>query len=122
MQTQNKIRKKILIVEDDPFIAMDLEDAFQFAGYDVLGPVAQVDKSLGILDETLPDFATLDYNLGNETSVAVAKRLDKHDIPYIFVSGQVERVVNDNGLSAAPLFSKPYNPSQLVETVARLLA
>lgn len=122
MIIQKHRRKKILIVEDDPFIAMDLEDAFLFAGFTVLGPVAQVTAGLKIVETHRPDIAALDYNLGNETSTAIAKALSKMDVPYVFVTGQIERVVQDNDLKHAPLFSKPYNPAELVDAVSSMLA
>ena len=83
----------ILIVEDDPFIAIDLQDAMEDAGYDVLGPVATVRHGLATLQGQVPDVAILDYNLGPETSAKIAERLKDMDIPYIFASGQIERVI-----------------------------
>lgn len=110
-----------MIVEDDPFIAMDLEDTFRSFGYDVLGPFADVDSGLNSLRSNKPDVAMLDYNLGQETSIPLAKTLHKKDIPYIFLSGQIERVVTAHDLPEQRVVSKPFVPGQLVEIVSNLI-
>ena len=113
--------KTILIVEDDPFIAMDLQDTFEDAGYNVLGPVASVDPGLKIIREIKPDVAMLDYNLGRETSIPLAKKLDEIDIPYIFLSGQVDRVVTAQYQSARKVMTKPFNAAHLISCVDELV-
>jgi len=90
------MRKTILIVEDDPFIAMDLQDTFEEAGFKVLGPVASVAPGLKLIKDTLPDVAMLDFNLGRETSIPIAHRLDEIEIPYFFLSGQIDKVITKN--------------------------
>ena len=113
--------KTILIVEDDPFIATDLQDTFEDAGFTVLGPVASVDPGLLILKETRPDIAMLDYNLGRETSIPLAQQLDIKDVPYIFLSGQVERVIASGAHKDNFVISKPFNPEALVSHIESML-
>ncbi len=108
---------KILIVEDDPFIAMDLEDTFLSKGYEILGPVATVSPGLALLREEQPDVAILDYNLGRETSLPIAQFLNDNDIPFIFLTGQIERVVTDNDVADAQVVAKPFIPENLVNMV-----
>lgn len=114
--------KTILIVEDDPFIAMDLEDTFKMVGYDVLGPFADVENALATLQKRPPNVAILDYNLGKETSIPIAKKLHKEEIPYMFLSGQVATVVISPDIPARPVINKPFVPEQLVELVHSLAA
>lgn len=113
--------KTILIVEDDPFIAMDLQDTFELAGFRVLGPVATVDPGLKIIRETKPDVAMLDYNLGKETSIPIAHKLDEVEIPYVFLSGQVDRVVTANVKKDHKVFMKPFNAEFLISYVSKLV-
>ncbi|MGJ8560340.1 MAG: response regulator [Litorimonas sp.] len=117
-----KDKNTILIVEDDPFIAMDLEDTFDARGFKVLGPVADVDSGLKVLRETSPDIAMLDFNLGRETSIELARALEKESIPYLFLSGQVETVITDNNLPVQPIIAKPYIPEQLIKIVENMIA
>jgi DNA-binding response OmpR family regulator len=112
--------KTILIVEDDPFIAMDLQDTFEDAGYRVLGPVASVDPGLRLLSEAKPDVAMLDYNLGRETSIPIAYKLDEAAVPYIFLSGQVGKVVTASHVSSHEVMMKPFNADRLIARIDQL--
>ncbi len=113
--------KTILIVEDDPFIAMDLQDTFEEAGFRVLGPVAAVKMGLKIVREDKPDVAMLDYNLGRETSLPIARELEADEIPYVFLSGQVETVVTETMKKPHTVISKPFNASHLIATMNGLM-
>lgn len=113
--------KKILIVEDDPFIAMDLQDTFEDAGYVVLGPVAAVAPGMSLLEHVEPDVAMLDYNLGKETSIPLARSLDIKKIPYVFLSGQVDRVVTEDFTSYRKVIPKPFDPQKLVSHISSLV-
>lgn len=110
-----------MIVEDDPFIAMDLEDIFSSSGYDVMGPFADVDSGLKSLGQSLPDVAMLDYNLGRETSIPLARRLHEKNVPFIFLSGQVEQVVIGHDRPKRPVIAKPFNPQRLLNVVGELV-
>jgi len=114
--------KTILIVEDDPFIAMDLQDTFEDAGYEVLGPVAAVGSGLKVIKETKPDVAMLDYNLGRETSIPIAHKLDEIDVPYVFLSGQVDTVVTENAKKPQKVIMKPFNPERLITYVNGIIS
>ena len=113
--------KTILIVEDDPFIAMDLQDTFEDAGFKVLGPVAAVYPGLEIVRSMKPDVAMLDYNLGRETSVVLAHELEAQNIPYIFLSGQVDRVVTAECEAPRRVIAKPFEPDSLIAYVNSLI-
>ena len=112
----------ILIVEDDPFIAMDLQDTFESAGFDVLGPVAAVRPGLDIINDKRPDVAMLDFNLGMETSLPIAKELKSANIPFAFLSGQIASVIKLASGISRTVISKPYNPDILVSQIKELLA
>lgn len=78
----------ILIVEDEFFIALELEDAFVGAGASVIGPVATVAEALALLDRAPAlDAAVLDINLQGEMIFPVADRLLARDIPFVFATG-----------------------------------
>ncbi|CAM3743282.1 response regulator [Litorimonas haliclonae] len=113
--------KSILIVEDDPFIAMDLEDTFIGAGFSVIGPVADVESGLSLIEEHRPDIATLDYNLGRENSVPIANALASIGVPYIFLSGQMSRVIETHDVPERLIVGKPYVPSKLLKLISRTI-
>ena len=127
-RTQNKdmgsggpaCKGRILVVEDDAFIALDLQDVLSEAGYDVLGPVATVSEAMRLLSEDAPDMALLDYNLGEETSIPVAHKLEELSVPFMFLSGQVSSVMLGKTATQPQVMSKPFVPGHLVSTLGQL--
>ena len=109
---------KVLIVEDDPFIAMDLEDALLDAGYQVCAMVSSVAEGLERITLDRPEVATLDYHLGRETSEALARALDERGIPYCYVSGNAHELDNPG----APVIMKPVAPATVLRTLSKLVA
>ena len=76
------ILKRILIVEDEYFIAEDLAHGLRRRGALVLGPVATIDDAMEIINEGGPlDGAVLDVNLGGRMSFAIADVLRKKACP-----------------------------------------
>ena len=80
---------RILIVEDEYLIALELESALRAAGYRVLGPAADVRAALELLAVERPDAAVLDVNLAGQWVTPVAEALQAISVPYILASGYV---------------------------------
>lgn len=121
IETNKKHRLRVIVVEDDAFIALDIEDVLLGADFDVIGCFSNVNDTLALLDQTRPDFAILDYNLGKETSVPIAKRLLTLSIPFMFLSGQTRDVVLEDFDDDYPVMGKPFRPSQLISEVETLV-
>ena len=82
------VRRKVLIVEDEVLIGMDLAFTIEEAGFDVSGPHKTCLMALQALDADPPDLAVLDLNLGrDETSEKVAERLQELGRPFVFLTG-----------------------------------
>jgi DNA-binding response OmpR family regulator len=113
-------RKKILIVEDDAMIAMDLEYLFTDSGWDVIGPVASTKKAIALLQVETPDVATLDYNLGGETSAEIAAILCKKDVPFFYLTGRAQAIIDDEA-PVAPILEKPASHAVLLKFAIRTL-
>src|SRR5215213_56567 len=77
----------VLIVEDDPIIALDFEDTILGFGVKRVRTAASVATALGMIADRAPDFALLDVGLVHEKSFAIAERLDVLKIPFAFVTG-----------------------------------
>jgi CheY-like chemotaxis protein len=77
----------ILVVEDDPIIALDLEDTILGFGVATVRTAGNVAKALEFIADRAPDFALLDVGLVREQSFAVAEKLASLDIPFAFVTG-----------------------------------
>src|SRR6185437_7600235 len=77
----------VLIVEDDPIIALDFEDTILGFGVKTVRCAGSVAHALMMIEERVPDFALLDVGLTREKSFDVAERLAKLNIPFAFVTG-----------------------------------
>ena len=77
----------LLLVEDDPIIALDFEDTILALGVKTVRTAAGVARALQLIAERAPDFALLDVGLVREKSFAIAERLDALKIPFAFVTG-----------------------------------
>src|SRR3954465_4604024 len=77
----------VLIVEDDPIIALDFEDTLLGFGVQSVRSAATVARALALIDQQPPNFALLDVSLISEKSFAVAERLTALNIPFAFVTG-----------------------------------
>jgi len=104
---------RVLIVEDEFFIALDIGQQLANAGFDVVGPAPSVAKALSLVDEQGCDVAVLDINLGGETSEPVARKLQETAKPFVVLSGYSI----DNKLpwfGDATVLSKPLRMDDLV--------
>lgn len=77
----------VMIVEDDPIIALDFEDTILSFGVKTVRTAASVARALELIEQRSPDFALLDVGLIREKSFAVAERLEALKIPFAFVTG-----------------------------------
>lgn len=79
---------RVLLVEDEPLIAMHVEDVLTGLGCAVVGIASNNRQAIELLDGRTPDVAVLDINLGNnETSYLTADALAARSIPFVLLSG-----------------------------------
>lgn len=117
--TKRLAELRILIVEDEIFVAMAIEDALIHAGADVLGPVMSVASGLEILDnEAQIDGAILDVNLGNELVYPLAEALRDRGVPIIFHTALDDRALISTSFPDAAICVKPMLSAQLVTIAA----
>jgi CheY-like chemotaxis protein len=109
----------VLIVEDDPIIALDFEDTLLGFGVKKVRTAGSVAKALAMIGERPPDFALLDVSLIREKSFAVAERLDSLKIPYAFVTGYGADTRLPAAFTAKLRLSKPYSTEALRELLTR---
>ena len=112
-------QQKILVVEDEIIIAMDLADILRDAGAEVVGPALAVPEALRLIDSNEVSLAVLDVQLGTDNSKSVAHRLAAADIPYVFHTGNRTAALLDGEWPRAPIVKKPVEPRILI---AALLA
>jgi PAS domain S-box-containing protein len=113
-------RSRVLVVEDEPFVAMEIAQVLDAAGFDVAGPVAGAAAALDLLKRKGCDAAILDINLGGETSEPVAMELIGSQIPFVTLSGYSPEQ-HPPAFKSAPTLMKPLRPELLVAEVRRCI-
>lgn len=108
----------VLIVEDEPLIAMSLEDALLDQGVACLGPVGSVAAALEMIEAGGFDIALLDVNLRGERVDAVADRLAAAGTPFIFTTGHGAEGLPDSHRTR-PVIGKPFRDLDITDALAR---
>jgi CheY-like chemotaxis protein len=115
----NGMPKDVLIVEDDPIIALDFEDTILGLGVKAVRTAASVAKALELIADRAPDFALLDVGLVREKSFAIAERLDALKIPFVFVTGYGADARLPAAFVDKPRLPKPYSTEALQAALRR---
>lgn len=115
-------QKKVLILDDEAMIALDLAMMVEQSGHAVLGPFFTCDAAIEAISESKPDFAFLDVNLGrNRTSEPVAKLLKTLGVPFVFLTGySVAATGNMAGLDDVLRVSKPFDPRRIEKLISEI--
>ena len=114
---------RVLLVEDEALIALDLARQLRDAGHEVVGPCRSEAEALRRIEEARPEAAVLDYSLrGTETSEGIAHDLIARGVPFAFLTGHAASGLIARGPFAdRPRLTKPCSPADLVRTVRGLL-
>ncbi len=112
----------ILIVEDDPIIAADLEDRLLEMGFDILGPVAAGEEAIAFFQQTPPpNLVLLDIQLeGDWDGVTTAQQIrQEHDLPIIFLTSNSDDATFDRAKQVNPqaFLSKPFRGRDLKHAI-----
>jgi DNA-binding NtrC family response regulator len=109
----------VLIVEDDPIIALGLEDTIFGFGVATVRTAASVARALEMIAERAPDFALLDVGLGREKSFAIAERLEALKITFAFVTGYGAADTFPARFANKPKLNKPCSTEALEQVLRR---
>ena len=111
---------RVLVVEDEFIIALDLSCGLTDAGYEVVGPAGNTAAALALVESAAPDIGLLDVNLGGgETSYQIARGLQARQIPFAFLSGYSLPQVSSE-FSKVPVLGKPFTFGEVLEVIAKL--
>ncbi len=105
----------VLIIEDEPVIAMDIEELVQSCGHNVVGVAATEAEAVEIAERTRPGLILADINLGlgGDGTTAVSRIMRHHYAPVIFVTAYPERLLTGEALEPAFVITKPFEPMTL---------
>jgi CheY-like chemotaxis protein len=111
--------RRILIVEDEPIVALSLQDLLCELGYEVVGPALRVPAALALVDCERIDAAILDVNMGDGDSYPVARALRARAIPYLFATGYGRQGL-EPGHETTLVLQKPYRDRQVEAALCKL--
>jgi DNA-binding response OmpR family regulator len=113
--------KRVLIVEDEALLALELQLAFEDEGAEVLGPALSLMKALeAVTYEARIDVAVLDVDLGGEDVFPIAELLLQRRVPFIFNTAHGSRNVLCGLFPGALTFTKPTLPDTLIAHLVRM--
>jgi DNA-binding response OmpR family regulator len=110
---------RVLIVEDEYFLANDLEKALVEHGAIVLGPIAYLAEALAQAEHDGFDVAILDINLHDEEAYPIADGLMRRGIPFAFYTGYDAKIIPER-FANVMLLQKPFIVLGLVEHIAQM--
>jgi CheY-like chemotaxis protein len=122
IQQSSPLVGRVLLVEDDFFLAFDLHEELSLCGMEVLGPVGHLDEafSLARSDQRI-DAAVIDINLHGEFAFHLVDELVRRDIPVVFTTGYDGDVVPYR-LRHIPRYLKPIPACEVAGGVVELVA
>jgi len=111
--------KRILLIEDEYYIADDLTRILEAAGAEIVGPLSTLARANEALDEGQFDCALIDLNLHGESAASIADRLRRAGKSFAIATGYGSGSVPEH-LKDMPRVEKPFDPRALLEVVGRL--
>ena len=112
--------KRILVVEDEPLVAMDMEASLTAAGCEIVGPAGTLDHARRLIADAAFDAALLDVNLSGHPVDDLAAALAHNAIPFVFVTGYGREGL-PRAFAQAAMLGKPFGRDQLLAVVESLL-
>lgn len=113
-------RLRVLIVEDEMLVAMNIEDMLIELGHEVAGLASRLEPALALAREGGFDAAMLDVNLAGEQSFPVAALLRESGIPFLFATGYGIQGIAEEYRSA-PVLQKPFRAQDLGQALRTLV-
>ncbi|MDP9136782.1 MAG: response regulator [Pseudomonadota bacterium] len=110
----------ILVTEDEPLLALELETFLGENGYEVAGPYPSVATTLEQMPTLQIACAELDVNLRGELVLPIAERLSEAGIPFVFLTGHSQNHIPQR-YRDRPFLNKPFDRTKLLNIVRRLV-
>ena len=122
-EISSQITAEIMIIEDEPLIAMDIEDMVTSLGHKVTGVARTHREALQLFGQSKPSMILADIQLADGSSGidAVNEILDNADVPVIFITAFPERLLTGDRPEPAFLVTKPFNPEMVKALISQAL-
>jgi CheY-like chemotaxis protein/DNA-directed RNA polymerase specialized sigma24 family protein len=120
---ESQTRSSVLIIEDEPMIAMDLETIVRDLGHDVAGIAVTADEAVALAKSTKPGLVLADIQLADNSSGIDAVRdiLGEFPVPVIFITAFPERLLTGERPEPTFLITKPFQRPTVKAAIAQAL-
>jgi two-component sensor histidine kinase len=112
--------RRILVVEDEPLVMLDLVSALREGGAELAGTASTEAAALQIIESQMLDGALLDCNLRGKRVDQAAAALTRHQVPFLFVTGYGRESL-PLAFGNAKFLGKPFTQQQLLDATAQLV-
>lgn len=122
-QISEMIASDVLIIEDEPLIAMDIDDLVTSLGHRVVGIARTQREAVRMASERKPQLVLSDIQLADGSSGidAVNDILKQFDVPVIFITAFPERLLTGERPEPAFLITKPFSPEMVKGVISQAL-
>ena len=122
-EIEKQTRARVLIIEDEPLIAMDIETIVRDLGHEVTGVAVTRDEAVALAMEDRPGLVLADIQLADDSSGidAVKDILAKFQVPVIFITAFPERLLTGERPEPTFLITKPFQRSTVKAAIAQAL-
>ncbi|MEM1133342.1 MAG: response regulator [Pseudomonadota bacterium] len=122
-EIDKQISTRVLIIEDEPIIAMDIETIVEDMGHDVTGIAVTRDEAVALAEKDEPGLILADIQLADNSSGidAVADILGSTNVPVVFITAFPERLLTGEKLEPAFLITKPFQRDTVRAAISQAL-
>jgi CheY-like chemotaxis protein len=122
-EIEAQTRSRVMIIEDEPLIAMDLETIVRDLGHDVTGVAVTRDEAVALAMEDRPGLVLADIQLADDSSGidAVKDILAEFNVPVIFITAFPERLLTGERPEPTFLITKPFQRSTVKAAISQAL-
>jgi CheY-like chemotaxis protein len=121
MTCSPRTKLRLLVVEDEALIALELESLLEDLGHTVVEVGGTLERALDLVEALGSgiDAAVLDANLAGKSAAPVAKALEARGVPFVVASGYEAEELRQFGFEG-PSLRKPYRGEEIARALARL--
>jgi CheY-like chemotaxis protein len=113
--------KRVLLIEDEPLVGMEMESELRSQGFEVIGPATHIESANRLIAENTFDAALVDANLDGHSAEEIAAALAQKGIPFAFATGYGRDALPEPFRDAV-ILAKPFGADRLTAVVQELLA
>jgi DNA-binding response OmpR family regulator len=121
MAVDKREHARVLIVEDEPMIALTLQDLLVDAGFEIAGVAGKLEKAVALIESGVCDAAIIDANLAGVSASPIASALAARGLPFIVLSGYSPDQLQGAFPGALFFFQKPCRPVQLIRALNNIV-